>query len=52
MGCPYVSGEWMSMEEGVSINSKWWTFPNDTKVDLSMVIIDLRNMRAKFVSAE
>lgn len=52
MGCPYVSGEWMDMEGGVSLNSKWWTFPNDTKVDLSMVIIDLRNMRAKFVSAE
>ena len=52
MGCPYVSGEWMPMEAGVSINKKWWTFPNDTKVDLSMVIIDLRNMKAKFVSAE
>lgn len=52
MGYPYVSGEWMPMEAGVSINKKWWTFPNDTKVDLSMVIIDLRNMRAKFVSAE
>ena len=51
-GCPYVSGEWMDMEGGVSLNSKWWTFPNDTKVDLSMVIIDFRNMRAKFVSAE